>query len=241
MFVPASWLSFNILFNYAMVLRTHPGRPSGVLTEEEKLEMERELVPQKGQGWSKYCKHCRLPKPSRSHHCHACNACILKMDHHCPWIGGCVGYHNHRYFILFIVYLGASCLWACITVVLNRLRVLKKGEEDDEDTFVVMVFTFGICLAVFMAMLAFFLWNGYLIVTNQTTIEYHYNRGKRDYMKSRGTVWTNPYDIGIIRNLQEIFGPFNSPWAMLLPSVTRLPHDGTRWETTTELFCDGML
>lgn len=27
-------------------------------------------------------------------------------------------------------------------------------------------------------------------------------------MKSRGAVWTNPYDIGTLRNLRQAFGPF---------------------------------
>lgn len=56
---------------------------------------------------SKYrvCKICKDIKPPRAHHCSICNLCVLKMDHHCPWIDNCVGFHNHRYFLSLILYL----------------------------------------------------------------------------------------------------------------------------------------
>ena len=51
-----------------------------------------------------FCKKCEKFRPIRSHHCKTCNKCILKMDHHCPWIANCVGYDNHKYFLLFLLY-----------------------------------------------------------------------------------------------------------------------------------------
>lgn len=50
----------------------------------------------RGQTFSKYCKTCLHPKAARMHHCHVCKKCVSRMDHHCPWIGGCVGFANYR-------------------------------------------------------------------------------------------------------------------------------------------------
>lgn len=49
------------------------------------------------------CEICRLDQiPYRAKHCKECNRCVRKFDHHCFWIGGCVGELNHRSFYGFI-------------------------------------------------------------------------------------------------------------------------------------------
>ena len=52
---------------------------------------------------SKYCTLCHLEMPLRTKHCKKCDYCVATHDHHCPWIGNCVGERNKARFYYYLI------------------------------------------------------------------------------------------------------------------------------------------
>ena len=54
----------------------------------------------------KTCKVCGPDqlKPPRARHCKFCDRCCLKLDHHCYWIGNCIGLYNTKFFFQYGFY-----------------------------------------------------------------------------------------------------------------------------------------
>ena len=76
----------------------------------------------------------------------------MRFDHHCPWIGNCVGLLNHKIFWLFLLYSVIGLLICCITVTFNT----KKYHNYDFlqmssgalafSTFIMLIFHSGVIL-----------------------------------------------------------------------------------------------
>ncbi|KAF0907271.1 hypothetical protein E2562_015773 [Oryza meyeriana var. granulata] len=147
----------------------------------------------------KFCETCLRYRPPRSSHCSICNNCVERFDHHCPWVGQCIGLRNYRYFFLFV----AMSTFLCIFVfIFSWVNIYYEREANGGSiwkalckevySFVLIIYT-SIVVWFVGALTVFHL---YLISTNQTTYEkfkYHYDN--KD----------NPYRKNIAANFVEVF------------------------------------
>ena len=64
------------------------------------------------------CYSCKIIRPPRTSHCAICDNCIERFDHHCDWLGTCIGKRNYKSFFYFLFILNLGALYQIITVVL---------------------------------------------------------------------------------------------------------------------------
>ena len=67
-----------------------------------------------------YCKTCDVLRPPRSFHCSICEMCVEVHDHHCPWVGTCIGRRNTHFFIGFLFWTFVHSLNVLLTCVYTR-------------------------------------------------------------------------------------------------------------------------
>jgi len=232
------FLSLNIAFNYFMVIFSSPGSTKGLLMDPQELEaLKRESTPRKGEGFSRYCKICKKFKPPRSHHCHICKICVLRMDHHCPWLSNCVGFYNHKYFVLFLLYLWIGCIYVALMsfIPFRESMFNLKSPWIGISSRGIFMLSFVLTLTVSFAVGFLLCWHLYLIVSGQTTIEFYFNRYRIRQSRLKGEVWSNEYDLGWIQNFKIFFHPGRFWWiTWLLPSVQAPMGDGIAFLTRRE-------
>ncbi|EUT84159.1 hypothetical protein PFAG_03250 [Plasmodium falciparum Santa Lucia] len=104
--------------------------------EENNIPIEKRKIRNYVPNKYTICDKCDfLVRPERAHHCRTCNKCILKMDHHCPWIGTCVGEKNLKFFFLFLIYGFFTTSYISITMNCQYIYFISKNITAIESSY----------------------------------------------------------------------------------------------------------
>ncbi|XP_014670455.1 PREDICTED: palmitoyltransferase ZDHHC18-like isoform X2 [Priapulus caudatus] len=202
------------LFTMATLLRTSFSDP-GVIpraTPDEAADIEKQIdvsnatspsyrppprtkeIVIKGQTVKlKYCFTCKIFRPPRASHCSLCDNCVERFDHHCPWVGNCVGKRNYRYFYLFIVSLAFLCVFIFACVITHLIIITKQHDflqalKQSPASIVEAI----ICFFSVWSVLGLAGFHTYLTTSNQTTNE----DIKGSFSAKRGQDNFNPFSQG---------------------------------------------
>ena len=58
----------------------------------------------RGELLEEYCPNCLIKMNYRTKHCIICEKCVDEFDHHCFWVGNCIGKNNYLLFFIFLVF-----------------------------------------------------------------------------------------------------------------------------------------
>ena len=88
-------------------------------------------IVESGEEVENFCPYCLVRKTYRSLHCLICQKCVDDFDHHCFWVGNCIGKNNYTLFFIFLVYILINTLF---NVGVNIYFLIKELTlKDDED------------------------------------------------------------------------------------------------------------
>lgn len=213
-----SILACIIVVSFALASFTNPGIcPRNVTVEQKDLETSGYSLDNRGipkfrflriQGITlkqKFCTTCMVFRPPRSKHCSFCDNCVLRFDHHCTWLGNCVGLHNYRYFVS-LIYSATFFLWETFYVIFT---VWNNDCAADYSTSTcsgflpwlkvicrepLMILFLVYCCILHTAVLLLSIYHSVICHQNLTT-----NEHVKNYYKE------NPFDFGGFRNFVQIY------------------------------------
>ena len=113
-------ISFIQILSYILIFLLNPGIPQKDLWIENYFK-NRNASSSEDIDSYRICNICKIVRRNSDNtvHCEKCNICIKGLDHHCSWIGTCIGIRNYSLFFFFILTLNLSQILFIVVSIIH--------------------------------------------------------------------------------------------------------------------------
>lgn len=148
----------------------------------------------------RFCDYCRMYQPLRTKHCTSCERCIRTHDHHCPWLGVCIGEYNRCKFWWLSLVQFPECIWILYCIFICLFKADLSGSRPTIFDICSMIFIAGNALFIAFLSLLLVIYHLFLAYNNLTTWE-NLAWNKISYLKPFPDTQNSPFSKGHIYNM----------------------------------------
>ena len=92
-------ISFLVFLLFGYLSFSDPGK---MINKENNHLLD---LVDKGEELENFCPFCLVKKNYKTVHCLICQNCVDEFDHHCFWVGNCIGKNNYEFFFIFLIFI----------------------------------------------------------------------------------------------------------------------------------------
>ncbi|KAJ6253299.1 s-acyltransferase [Anaeramoeba flamelloides] len=185
------------------IIKRFPYQLSKLPSEDKTPQQEIEIFRENHVFVYRYCETCKIYRPPRASHCGHCNNCVLRLDHHCPWLGSDVGLRNYRFYFFFLVFTSIEALFSIALCFVNIIQAIinETNEEDSQALNIIKNSWWNYLIIILQLRLTYYIFgllflHCKLITKNITT---------REKIKNIYEDKKNPFDQGFLKNWLTLF------------------------------------